>query len=177
MHARPGLSTNDMQSNLIVSTTAVSEFSCWKSSGCTRDKWRLTQPTVVKVMFRYSQIYLKCWGAWDTIPVGTKPRTLHHPLPGGERHRKRKRSTIFLEMMRKGHHQSDQHWNCFKGNIGGNSWQTGWSAYGPSWVHRYHLELYWTELNSDICDPYSMTSLRSTLYIQVLLNLNLMLDQ
>ena len=26
--------------------------------------------------------------------------------------------------------QSDQHWNCFKGNIRGNSRETGWSAYG-----------------------------------------------
>ena len=31
--------------------------------------------------------------------------------------RKRKRSTILLERKRKGHLQSDQHWNCFKDNI------------------------------------------------------------
>ena len=37
--------------------------------------------------------------------------------PGGGRRRKRKRSTIFLERTRKGHHQSDQYWSCFKGNI------------------------------------------------------------
>ena len=36
----------------------------------------------------------------------------------GERRRKRKRSTIFLERTRNGHRQSDQHWNCCKGNIG-----------------------------------------------------------
>ena len=28
---------------------------------------------------------------------------------------------IFLERMREGHHQSDEHWNCFKGNFGETS--------------------------------------------------------
>ena len=47
------------------------------------------------------------------------------------------------------HHLSDQHWNCFfQRHHWGNSWETGWSSYGLSRVHRYHLELYWTELNS-----------------------------
>ena len=80
----------------------------------------------------------------ETLPVDTKPKTSHHRSPWEERRRKRKRSTIFLERTRKGHHrQWDQHWNCFKGNIG----EMGWSAYGLSWVHRYHLELNWTEQN------------------------------
>ena len=34
-----------------------------------------------------------------------------------------------------------QHW--------GNSWEMGWSTYGLSRAHRYHLELSWTELNCD----------------------------
>ena len=49
--------------------------------------------------------------AWET---GTKPRTSHLQSPGGERCRKRiKHSTVFFERMRKGHCQSDEHWNCF----------------------------------------------------------------
>ena len=37
----------------------------------------------------------------ETLPAGTKTRTSHHRLPGGERHRKRKRSTNFLDRTRK----------------------------------------------------------------------------
>ena len=33
----------------------------------------------------------------ETLPAGTKPRTSHHRSPGGERRKKRKRWTIFLE--------------------------------------------------------------------------------
>ena len=38
----------------------------------------------------------------------------------GEREgrRLRKRSTVFLEWTRKGHHQSDEHWNCPEGISG-----------------------------------------------------------
>jgi hypothetical protein len=36
----------------------------------------------------------------ETLPAGTKPRTSHQGSPGGERRRKRKRSTIFLERTR-----------------------------------------------------------------------------
>ena len=52
---------------------------------------------------------LKCCGAWDT-----KPKTWHYWLLGGERSRKRKCLMIFLERMRKGHCQSDKHWNTFR---------------------------------------------------------------
>ena len=54
----------------------------------------------------------------ETLPAGTEPRTSHHGSPGGERRRPRQRPTIFLERARKGHRQSDQLWNCFKGNVG-----------------------------------------------------------
>ena len=40
-----------------------------------------------------------------------------------------------------------EHWNRFKGNVGENFWETGWSAYGLFRAFRYHLELNWTELN------------------------------
>ena len=47
--------------------------------------------------------------------------------PLEERRRKRKRSTIlffifyFFERARKGHRQSDRHWNCFQGYTGQSS--------------------------------------------------------
>ena len=47
---------------------------------------------------------------------------------------------IFLERMREGHHQSNKHWNHFKGNIGETS-EMRWNAHGLFQVHRYHLEL------------------------------------
>ena len=53
--------------------------------------------------------------------AGSKPRT----SPGGERRRKRMRSTTFLERTRKGHRQSDQRWNCFKKQHWGHLWKTG----------------------------------------------------
>ena len=50
----------------------------------------------------------------QALRAGTKPRrTSHHRVPGGVR--RRKCWTIFLERTRKGHCQSDQGWNCFKG--------------------------------------------------------------
>ena len=50
----------------------------------------------------------------QTLPVDTKPRTAHNR---GEKHRKEKRSTIFLLRTRKGHRQSDQQWQCFQGTV------------------------------------------------------------
>ena len=50
--------------------------------------------------------YEACWGAWD-IGAGKS----HYQSPGGERRRKKKRSTIFIGRTRKGHRQSDEHWN------------------------------------------------------------------
>ena len=35
-------------------------------------------------------------------------------LPGSEGNRKKKRLVIFLERTRKGHHQADEHQNCFE---------------------------------------------------------------
>ena len=50
---------------------------------------------------------------------------IHHRSPGRERHRKGKRQTIFLERTREGHRQSDEHWNCRKGNVGEMSEMSG----------------------------------------------------
>ena len=59
-----------------------------------------------------------------------------------------KGSTSFFGRTRKGHRQSDQYWKCLKGNIGETPERRGWSAYGFSRAHIYHLELNRTELNS-----------------------------
>ena len=53
-----------------------------------------------------------------TRPAAFALESVHVASPySGERHRKRKCSTIFLERTRKGHRQSNQHWNCSKGNL------------------------------------------------------------
>ena len=51
----------------------------------------------------------------ETLPAGTKPRASKNRSSGGERRRKT-RSTIFIERTRERYCQSDQHWNCLKGN-------------------------------------------------------------
>ena len=63
---------------------------------------------------------LKCLSVegLETLPAGTKMRTSHHRSHRGQRHRKAKRLTIFLERVRKGRRQWDQHWNCLIGNAG-----------------------------------------------------------
>ena len=65
----------------------------------------------------------------ETLPAGTKPKTLHHRPPGGERYGQRKHLMIFLEWMREGHHLSDEHCNCFKGNVGETSERQGFSEH------------------------------------------------
>ena len=42
------------------------------------------------------------------------------------------RLTIFLQMIREGHRQSDEHWNCFKGNSGDISERQGRAHMGFS---------------------------------------------
>ena len=46
-------------------------------------------------------------------------------MPGGERRAKRKCETIFLERTTDDHRQSGEHWNSFKGNVGGTSERRG----------------------------------------------------
>ena len=77
---------------------------------------------------------------WDITCRHKAIRTSHYRSPGGERRRTRKRSTLFLKRTWKDHRQSDQHWNYFKGYTGETQRETGWSVYGLSQAHRYHLE-------------------------------------
>ena len=71
-------------------------------------------------------------GELQTLPVGTKPRKPHYQSPGWERCGKRKHLTIFVERTRDGHHQSNKHLNCFKGNIGETSERCGGVLMGHS---------------------------------------------
>ena len=70
------------------------------------------------------------------LPALTKPTTSHHRSPGGERRGKRKRLTIFLEVTREGHRQSDERFNCFKGNVGETSEGRGGGNIGFSGAHK-----------------------------------------
>ena len=55
------------------------------------------------------------------------------------RHGKRKQLIIFLERMRKGHCQSDKHWNCLKGSIGETSerWGGVHNIYKQTLIYKY----------------------------------------
>ena len=120
-------------------------------------------------MLLSSQIQWACYKMWKVEweaqtsiyvsaghpPVDAKPRTSHHWLPAQERGleresaQQRKCSTIFLERMRMGNHQADEHWNCFKGNIGKTAERRdGVNNYGLLWVHGYHLVWNWADISS-----------------------------
>ena len=90
----------------------------------------------------------KIWSAekLETLPAGTKPRTSHIRSPGGERRGKRKRETIFLERTTDDHRQWDEHWNCFKGNVGGISERRGGAHNCMGFYERMDTILNWTEL-------------------------------
>ena len=110
---------------------------------------KLRSTKIIKVDPISSKYFYWCV-FFETLPAGTKPRTSHHRLPGGERHRKGKRLTIYLQRMTKSHSQSDKHWKHFKGNIGKTSerWVEG------TWVFPSTQTLTWSELNfDDVCIP------------------------
>ena len=78
---------------------------CFGHDGVKANDWWAKQPSQAAC----ASENLKCWGAWDT-----KLKTWHYWQLGGERSRKRKCLLIFHERMRKGHRQSDKHWNTFR---------------------------------------------------------------
>ena len=49
-----------------------------------------------------------------------------------------------------GHHQSDKHWNCFKGNIGETFFKCKATLGKFFQAHRYRLELNWTHTCSAV---------------------------
>ena len=102
---------------------------------------------------------LKCWEAWDTtcwhmpLHAGTKHRTSHYWLLGEERCGKTRHWTIFLERTRAGQHQSDEHWNHFRGNVGETSERQGGVHMGFS--EPTDTTLNWTEPNRPGCESHS----------------------
>ena len=72
----------------------------------------------------------------ETLPAGAKPSTSHDQSPGGERCRKRKHSAIFFERTKKSHRQSEEHWNCFKDNVGQTSETRSETAYRMDFTER-----------------------------------------
>ena len=73
---------------------------------------------------------LKCWGAWDTTcrhkAKDVTPSIAWMTERAQERGSAARQSSL-LERAREGHHQSDKHWNHFKGNVGETS-ETGWGG-------------------------------------------------
>ena len=69
---------------------------------------------------------------------------------------KRQRSTTYLERMRQGYCQSEQHWNCFKSNTGETSERWGgvhmWPS-RPKWV-KVLLGHFWGTANFPKGMPY-----------------------
>ena len=114
----------------------VQYWTCWSEG-----KWLSTQ-TVGKSSHHKWLASRKIWNVeeLETLPPSTEPRTSHHRSPGGER-----RSMISLE--RKGHRQSDQHWNCFKGNAGETSERRDGACMGFSEL--LGATLNWTKLTRE----------------------------
>ena len=52
----------------------------------------------------------------ETLPAGPKPRTSHNWSPTREELKQSKRLTIVFERLKKSHRQSDEHWDCLKGD-------------------------------------------------------------
>ena len=102
----------------------------------------------------------------ETLSADTNPETLRHWFPGGERYRKRNRSTMFLERTRES--SSDEHWHCFKGNVGETS-ESGVHNYGLFRARRYHLELNRSERNWMNCfSPQGSVGAWSRIYIYIM---------
>ena len=104
--------------------------------------WREKQPYHKRLAFR------KIWNIEEIeiLPAGTKQRTSHHRSPRGERVERALRSTVFFEQSWKdktGPSSTTRTVEPFQRQRRGNSWEMGWSAYGLSGTHRYHLELNW----------------------------------
>ena len=82
----------------------------------------------------------------ETLPVGTKPKTTPSIAWRIEAQKEEALNDLPWEE-EKGPSSIRPTLELFQGPQWENSWETGWSAYGPSWAHRYHLELNWSELN------------------------------
>ena len=90
---------------------------------------------------------LKCWGAWDTS-CGHKAKGVTPSIAWRMEGWKQAPSIArrsYLKIKRMGHRQSDEHWNCFKGNRGETPETRGGAAYGLFRAPKFHLEMNSTE--------------------------------
>ena len=96
---------------------------------------------------RYGIVSRKIWSVQEleTLPAGTMPRTSHHRSAEWEAWKEEALNYLPVED-EKGRSSIGPTLELFQGLLWGNSWKTGWSAYGSSQAHRCHLELNWTEL-------------------------------
>ena len=77
---------------------------------------------------RFFFLYVSGVEELETLTAGTKPRTSHHRLPGGDRRGKNKRSTIFLESRREGPSSVRRTLELIQRQCWGNIGMAGWSA-------------------------------------------------
>ena len=84
----------------------------------------------------------------ETLHVGTKPRTTHHRLLGGDRRKTRRRWSIFLESTRKGRRQIRRTLELFQRRYWRNFWEMRCCACGLFHPNRYHLQQKGLQLNS-----------------------------
>ena len=84
--------------------------------------WRAKQPSQVAC---FSED-LKCWGAHDTTCGHKgKAKDIRPSITWRRETREKEVQDVLLKRTREEHHQSDKHWNCFKGNTGETSQRRG----------------------------------------------------
>ena len=104
---------------------------------------------------------LKCWGAWDTA-CGHKAKDITPSLAGRREARKEEALDDLPWKDERGPSSIRRTLEPFQRQRWGNFSETGWSAYGPFWAHRYHLEQNWAKLNWKESLPYYSTTTATT---------------
>ena len=103
-------------------------------------EWRVKQPTQVACFWKD----LKCWGAWDTT-CGHKAKCITPSITWRRGMERRSTRWSSLKGWEKAIVSQTSIRTVFHRQCQGNLWERGWSACGLFQVHRYHLELNWTE--------------------------------
>ena len=87
---------------------------------------------------------LKCWEAWDTT-CGHKAKDITPSIAWRREAWKEEALDDLPWKDERGPSSIRRTLEPFQRQRWGNFWETGWSAYGLFRVHRYYLELNWTE--------------------------------
>ena len=91
---------------------------------------------------------LTCWGAWDTT-CWHKAKDITPSIAWRREGWKERIARRYSLKGREGDIISQTNTETIsKATYCGNFWEMRWSAYGRFPVHRYHLEMNWTEWNS-----------------------------